>query len=137
MPSHLITQQLCAAAAAEILPLLLLLLLLVVEMMMVVARDVILLRCCRRSSARSCAGEDANAENMCFYVCVCVFTRASWGSELCDLCSLVLCDLTTKKMRHGSFRRKIFNFAEKNGAGTKYKNKDKENNSTHNVLCYV
>jgi hypothetical protein len=40
-------------------------------------------------------------------------------------------------LRHGSFRRKIFNFAEKNGAGTKYKNKDKENNSTHNVLCYV
>ena len=37
----------------------------------------------------------------------------------------------------GLFAEKFSTSPKKNGAGIKYENKEKENNSTHNVLRYV
>jgi len=37
----------------------------------------------------------------------------------------------------GLFAEKFSTSPKKNGAGMKYENKEKENNSTHNVLRYV
>ena len=42
-----------------------------------------------------------------------------------------------KKSDIGLFAEKFSTSPKKNGAGIKYENKEKENNSTHDVLRYV
>jgi hypothetical protein len=42
-----------------------------------------------------------------------------------------------KKCDNGLFAEKFTTSPKKNGAGIKYENKEKENNSTHDVLRYV